>query len=393
MHWGKWQRRSLSDLLSLLRLKRPIRVNGLLREPVLLGTKPTTMHTFLVSTSREDRHHRALASTLVLGFALLQIGVGLRVAAENQSPLVDAVAIVGGEPITANEFQRQLGNRLLRFQTEEFEVKRQVTEDLVAQRLITLEASRLGIATSNLLKQEVEGQVGTITESEATAAYEASADRYGGLSRSEALAQIQGMIRAKRVQQRRTEFLDSLRKKYGVRVLLEPPRVPVQATGPAEGPTNAPIVIVEFSDFQCPFCREANRTLDDLNKRYEGKVRRVFRNFPLLGHTSAPKAAEAAACAGDAGRFWEMHDRLFQNQSKLSLVDLKGYARDLGMDSSTFDACLDSGKHEATWRRDANDGESSGVLNTPSFFINGRLIIGAQPLAVFSKVVEEELQR
>jgi protein-disulfide isomerase len=118
----------------------------------------------------------------------------------------------------------------------------------------------------------------------------------------------------------------------------------------------------------------------------------VFRHFPLARHKEAPKAAEAAECARDQGRFWEMHDRLFANAERLKPADLKAHARAIGIDGAAFDACLDSGRHAERWKRDLAVAESYGASGTPMFLVNGRLISGAQPFAVFARVIEEELR-
>jgi thiol-disulfide isomerase/thioredoxin len=112
------------------------------------------------------------------------------------------------------------------------------------------------------------------------------------------------------------------------------------------------VTIVEFSEFQCPFCRRVLPALRQVEERYRGRVRLVFRHFPLARHKEAPKAAEAAECARDQGRFWEMHDRLFANAEQLKPADLKGHARAIGIDGPAFDACLDSGRHAERWKRD-----------------------------------------
>ncbi len=159
---------------------------------------------------------------------------------------------------------------------------------------------------------------------------------------------------------------------------------------PAVGPEDAPVLIVSFSDYQCPFCaRFALETLPQILEAYEGKVRFVFRDFPF--HTYAQKAAEAAECADDQGQFWAYHDTIFQNQSALTLDDLKKYAADLGLDTAAFDECLDLGKYEEEVQSDLQAGLGYGVGGTPTFFINGRVMVGAQPFAAFQALIEEEL--
>lgn len=188
-----------------------------------------------------------------------------------------------------------------------------------------------------------------------------------------------------------------------------PPGGPVRASiqgGPVLGRPDAPVTLVEFSDYQCPFCaRFAATTFPVLKKDYidTGKVRYVFRDFPLDRiHPQARKAAEAAHCAGDQGRYWEMHDRLFQHQRSLVSSQLGEHARTLGLEGAAFDECLASDKHAARVEKGLADGRAAGVDGTPGFVVartqpgevvEGRAIRGAQPIDVFRQLVEELLAR
>jgi protein-disulfide isomerase len=164
--------------------------------------------------------------------------------------------------------------------------------------------------------------------------------------------------------------------------------------GFSRGPKDAPVTIVEFSDFQCPFCKTATVTIKQVLDKYPGKVRLVFRDYPLASlHPQAPKAHEAARCAADQSKFWEYHDVLFERSPKLSVPELKRYAQELKLDATAFDQCLDSGKHTAQVDKDFQEGVSLGLTGTPSFFINGKQIVGAQPFATFQKVVDGELAK
>jgi len=183
------------------------------------------------------------------------------------------------------------------------------------------------------------------------------------------------------------------------------PAAPSAPTGPIEvsldddpviGDENAPITIVEFSDYECPFCgRHFQQSYPQLKADYidTGKVRLVFRDYPLPFHPSAQKAAEAAECAGDQDKYFEMHDKLFSNQQALSVADLKKYAGELGLNQKEFDECLDSGKQASEVQNDLNDGSKYGVSGTPSFFINGLLLVGAQPYSEFKRVIDAELAK
>lgn len=178
-----------------------------------------------------------------------------------------------------------------------------------------------------------------------------------------------------------------------------PPVIDMQAlsTGyPTEGSASAKVTIVEFSDFQCPFCASFyNASLSQIRTNYidTGKVKLVYRHFPLSFHPEAQKAAEAAECAEEQGKFWEMHDKLFENSSSLSVANEKQWAKDLGLDSAKFNTCLDSGKTASAVQKDAADGAAAGVSGTPTFFINGKEIVGAQPYAVFKAAINAELEK
>ncbi|MCC7203348.1 MAG: DsbA family protein [Nitrospirae bacterium] len=173
---------------------------------------------------------------------------------------------------------------------------------------------------------------------------------------------------------------------------------------PFLGRSDAPVTIIEFSDYQCPFCgRFVKNTLPDIVKKYidTGKVKYIFRDFPLDFHKNAPKAAEAANCAGDKGKYWEMHDKLFDNQSALSLDNLRQYATEIGLDADSFNACLDSGRHAEEITKDLEDGIKATVSGTPTFVIGrtqsgkkevvGKKLVGARPLASFEQVIDQLL--
>ena len=173
-----------------------------------------------------------------------------------------------------------------------------------------------------------------------------------------------------------------------------PQRTEISTAGyPARGPATAPVTIVEFSDFECPFCGRLFPTLKAVEKIYLDRVRIVYRQFPLRRiHPLAQKAAEASLCAAEQGRFWEMHDSLFGDQEHLTIDALKGRAVELKLDTAAFNACLDSGKQAAAIDRDIADGTKAGVTGTPTMFINGRMMVGAQPYAAIQAIIEDELQ-
>ena len=165
------------------------------------------------------------------------------------------------------------------------------------------------------------------------------------------------------------------------------------AGAPTRGPANAPITIVEFSDFQCPFCSRGFQTLNEIEKKYQGKVKVVFKQNPLPFHNNAMPAAEASLVAAEQGKFWPMYDKLFQNQQKLDRDALDQYAKEIGLDMAKFKAEMDSHKFAAKVQADLKQGQSIGVTGTPTFVINGHKLVGAQPAEAFSQLIDAELAK
>ncbi len=163
---------------------------------------------------------------------------------------------------------------------------------------------------------------------------------------------------------------------------------------PTKGNADAPITIVEFSDLQCPFCGSwFKNAYKQINENYikTGKVKLVYRHFPLSSHPEAAPAANATECANEQGKFWEMHDKIFLNQAQLSAANYKAWAKDLGLDTAKFDSCYDSKKYDSKVTADFSEGASVGVSGTPTFFVNGQMIVGAQPYETFKQVIDAEL--
>jgi protein-disulfide isomerase len=329
---------------------------------------------------------------LVWAGALLA-GAGGAVAQGPEKAMAEAVATVDGVAISLAELDRQLGSRLVQLRTQEYNVRRQGLEELIAQRLLEREAAARKVSLPELSAQEVDAKVAPVTEQDQKDFYASNKSRFGATPEADALRQIADGLKRQRTERRRQELVQELKRKAKVAVLLEPPRVKVDAgDDPVKGPEGAPVTIVEFSDFQCPYCARVPAVLKQIAQNYGDKVKVVFRDFPLLAiHPQAAKAAEAGACAFDQGKFWEMHDKLFENQGSLQVADLKKRAEELGLDAAVFAECLDSGRKAAEWQADLKEGEAYGVQSTPSFFVNGRAVVGAQPFETFAQVIEDEL--
>jgi protein-disulfide isomerase len=190
-------------------------------------------------------------------------------------------------------------------------------------------------------------------------------------------------------------FVDSLKNKYAAKSYLEPARTPISTAGrPSHGPLEAPVTLVEFADFQCPYCGGLSPTLKQIQEDYKDALRVVYFQFPLADiHPEAEKAAEASLCAYEQNKFWELHDAMFGDQQNLSSEELIRKASELSIDLDAFKACLDEGKYFPEIRADMNEGVKAGVEGTPAMFINGRFLIGNVPYDEIQKVIEDELHR
>jgi len=273
----------------------------------------------------------------------------------------------------------------------EHEALETAVDRVVRKRLFAMEAQKRGM-TEDALREELKTKTGEVTDADVDAFYEANKSRI-----KEAKEQIAERIRAylvqQKLQQAENDFFAEAEKNFAVDVLLEPLRVDIAATGSGRGPANAPVTIVEFSDFQCPYCKRVLPTLEQVEQKYGDQVRVVYRHYPLSIHPEAQKAAEAANCAGDQGKFWEMHDLLFEEQQKLALEDLKDKATRLGLDTAKFGQCLDSNQHAQTVVTDMNEAIAAGVDGTPAFFVNGRFLSGAVPFEKMAELIDDEIKR
>jgi protein-disulfide isomerase len=337
-----------------------------------------------------SRRRRLLGATVIL---LLVPGT-LPVRAEPGRTV--PVAEVDGEAITAEDLERALGTRLHQLELQIHELKRRQLDALIAERLLTREAQRRGIPVNALLDAEVEAKAAAVTAEEVDAVYQASRARLRG-DEAAVREQLRARLRQQRLAARRAAYVEALRAQARVQVSLAAPairRVDVATAGaPVRGAADAPVTVVEFSDFHCPFCRSVQPTLATLLERYAGKVRLVHRDFPIDAlHPQASRAAEAARCAHDQGRFWEYHDVLFATAPRAAPADLERYAGQVGLDAGRFGRCLSEATHRGAVQEDVDAAARLGLSGTPAFFVNGRLLSGAQPLESFVRLVEEELE-
>ena len=314
-------------------------------------------------------------------------------AAEFSSSPQTTVAVVNGQRISDADVAAAAATQLRPLYDQEYQIKKEALERLVNEKVLEVEASRKGIPTDKLLEQEVDAKlVGEPSEAELEAYYLGQKDRWNR-PLTEIEPQLRMAWRQSRIQQARQDYLKSLREATSVAILLRPPKIEVSAdSGRLRGNSQAPVMIVEFSDYQCPYCQGVEATLKQVLAKYEGRVALAYRDFPLQQiHPQAQLAAEASRCAGEQGKFWEYHDLIFVNPSMLQQPSLVEHARKLELDERRFESCLTGGKFRAAVQSDQQDGLKAGVAGTPAFFINGVFLGGNQPLAEFARVIEEEL--
>ncbi len=307
----------------------------------------------------------------------------------------EPLAEVNGDPITVEELERSLGPRLQQLQDQIHALKRRELEALIAERLLAQEAARRGLSVAALLDAEVTSKVPLVSEQEIEAFHQANRPRLRG-EETELRQRIRSHLQQQKLTVRRAQFVEELRARATVVVRLSAPpvrRVAVSVDGaPVRGAADARVTVVEFSDFHCPFCRRVQTTLKELLARYPGQVRLVFRDLPIDAlHPRARRAAEAARCAHDQGRFWEYHDLLFEHAPRAAPEDLRRYAEQAALDVPAFERCLSAGGHREAVQRDIDEAARLGIEGTPAFFINGRHLQGAQPLEAFVRMIEEEL--
>ena len=310
----------------------------------------------------------------------------------------DAVAMVGTTPITLEEVDaRALQEPVSSFGSAKlvqalYLARRATIEEIVANRLMDSEAKTRGIDRATLVEREIAAKAPAPTEADIAAWYQANPGRVNGSALDQVRAPIKSLLIQQRMDIARATLVESLKAKTTVTIALEPPRAEVGDGGrPVLGSKTAPIELIEFSDFQCPFCQRANPVVEQVLKTYGDKVRFVYRHFPLANHPNARPAAEAAACAEVQGKFWEYHDRLFANGAKLTDTDLKAHAVAVGLDAAKFNTCFDNRQQKPGIDKDMADAEKVGVTGTPAFFVNGRSIEGAQPFEAFKRVIDEEI--
>lgn len=303
----------------------------------------------------------------------IPVVMGVDVNSPNLSD--DAVlATVGGQPLKASLLKERLKPIVYKIQLETYMHAKRQADQLVDNMLLLDEARRRQIGPEQIIRAEISDKVRPPTEAQVAKFYEDNKTRINGDLNS-VRNQIALYLQEEDKRRLEGELSTRLRKNADIRWLMTEPVQPVQNVSvdddPSRGNPNAPVTIVEFTDFQCPACAAMHPVLEEVLKSYGDKVRFVVRDFPLSQHENARKAAEAANAANAQGKFFEYITLLFQRQKALDVPSLKKYASELGLDRARFDADLDRGVYAAEVSKDIEDGEMYGVGSTPTIFING----------------------
>lgn len=310
----------------------------------------------------------------------------------------DVLATIDGNPVTLSDVEARIGGRLTALDHEyhkhRYEMIESALQDVIRDQLVEQAAAARGVPAEELMASEVDSHA-QVTEEEVAAWYEQNRAALGGRSLEELSGPIRQFLRDAKREQALKALTDSVRQGTEVVVLLDPFRVDLNNEGsPALGREDARVTLVEFSDFECPYCARFYRTLKQLRENYGDRLRIVYRQFPINTHPNAYRAAEASLCAHDQGRFWELHDAMFQDQDQLDSASLTETAERIGLDMQQFEACLESASHTEQIERDIAEGERLGVTGTPAIFVNGiALAPGAPAYSVVARAIDEELSR
>lgn len=307
------------------------------------------------------------------------------------------VAQVGETRITLGELDGQIADEIARqraqFESALFDTRRQALDRRVSDLVLEAEAKARGVAVDALIEAEVKSKIAVPGDAEVAAFYEQYKGQMEGAPLEQMAPRIKEYLGEQQREKLQRDLMGELRKKHGAKVLLQPPRVSVEAMGPKKGPDAARVKLVIFSDFECPFCSRALPALEEVAKTYPNDVQFFFRHSPLPFHQAARPVHEASACAGEQGKFWELHDHVF-NTRELNMDKIRGFLTGLaGFDGAAYDACLSSGRGKAAVDADLAAAQKYQVDGTPAFFLNGVKVSGAQPFSAFQDIIDAELAR
>ena len=304
------------------------------------------------------------------------------------------VAYLGERPIGAREVEARLKTRLFKTRQETYDLQVQGIKEVAFEAMLQQESAKAGLTRDAYYKREVTDKVAEPKDEEVQqilTAYRARLPK----SDDEAKAEVRKFLRERNAAQLADALRTDLLTRAKLRITLEPPRmdVPVEADDPVVGPAAAPVTLVEFSDFQCPYCQRAQTVLKQLRSEYGDRLRMAFKQLPLGIHAQARFAAEVALCANDQGKYWEAREWLFSRRDGMTPEAATQWAAGAALDTAAFSKCLTDHVHQTTIVKDIATANELATSATPAFFVNGRLLQGAQPIQAFREVIDDELAR
>ena len=299
------------------------------------------------------------------------------------------VAKVGGTSLTIADFEKKEAGDLLEARYQMYQSERKVLDHFIENQLLEMQAKKAGLTVDQLLEKEAYKGIKDPTDDQLEVFYEGLANPDQPFPAVK--DQIRDHVREMRRTKARAAYIATLRSQANVKIMLAPPVADVDAeSANVRGSKNAPVTLVEFADYQCPYCAKVNPLLLEIEKEYGSNLAVVFKDFPLPMHKDAEKAAEATRCAGEQGKYWEYHDLLFTSHT-VDVPSLRTHAKELKLDQAKFDTCLDSGSQAAAVKKDLEEGQRLGITATPSFFVNGHFFSGAADSKTIHEILAMEM--
>ncbi len=342
-------------------------------------------------------------SSIFFGMTLISCSGGnapARTAEQMVRPLADDVVILEyeGGKVTAKDINNRIDAQVKQYSDELIDAYKKNAEQMLVMQLMEAEAKKQGLANPQELMARASQDV-AVTDEQVTKFMKENnlekgiKDPRTGKTRDVSTDEVRGFLMEQEMQGKQQEFFADLRQKAKVNFKLEKPRAKVVSSGkePFKGGANAKVVIYEFSDFECPFCSRGNEVIKKVVTEYGDKIKLVFRHFPLSFHPQAEPSAIASMCAAKQGKFWEMHDKMFENQKDLGTDSFKKWSGEIGLNQDDFNKCFDNKETKSLVDADMKAAEEMGVNSTPTFFVNGKKIAGALPFGQFKAMIDEEL--
>jgi protein-disulfide isomerase len=330
-------------------------------------------------------------NSVVFSASILAMAALTALAADSSK----VIAKVGNTPLTEDQLRNEMGQQLYQAENSVYMTQKSWVDQKAQDILFDQAAKEAGLSRAAWEKREIDEKVPEADPNQV----QQMAGQFvrPGTDGAESLKQAKEYVQSQGKMARKNQVYQDLLKKNPVQMLVQKPVAPVinvtySADDPMRGNPKAPVTIVEFTDFQCPFCKRAQDTVTQVEQNYPKDVKFVTRMYPLPFHDRAKPAAEAGMCAKEQGKYWEYREKMFDKQ-ELSDADLDRYAKELKLNVAKFDKCRSDHKYAARVEADINEGRKYGVNGTPHFFINGESLVGAQPYQQFDDAIKSALAK